>query len=92
MGVYIVVVEFGESTNRFWEQFYGPNKGYIEQQYELYKQNPEAIEASIRAIFDTYGAPEWLSNENIAVQSPSQSTNGLSVRDVKKAFLSIETC
>jgi len=84
LGVNIVVVEFGESTKRFWEQFYGPNKGYIEQQYDLYKRNPEAIEASIRAIFDTYGAPEWLSNERIAVQSPSQSTSPLSISDVKK--------
>ncbi|RDW18504.1 2-oxoglutarate dehydrogenase E1 component [Oceanobacillus arenosus] len=75
------MVEFRESTKRFWEQFYGPNKGYIEQQYDLYKQNPDAVEASIKEIFDTYGAPEWM-NHN--VQDISGTSINLTINKVKK--------
>ncbi|WP_242985967.1 2-oxoglutarate dehydrogenase E1 component [Oceanobacillus zhaokaii] len=78
-----MVVEFGESTERFWEQFYGQNKGYIEQQYDLYRQNPDAVEASIKEIFDTYGAPEWM-NQNHIVQNTSETVNTFTINNVKK--------
>lgn len=38
MGVFIVVVGLEESARGFWEQFYGPNIGYVQQQYELFKK------------------------------------------------------
>ncbi|WP_245975373.1 2-oxoglutarate dehydrogenase E1 component [Oceanobacillus chungangensis] len=78
-----MVVEFGESTKRFWEQFYGPNKGYIEQQYDLYKQNPDSVEASIKEIFDTYGAPVWM-NQNHIVQNTSGILDTLTMHTAKK--------
>ncbi|WP_085994465.1 2-oxoglutarate dehydrogenase E1 component [Oceanobacillus senegalensis] len=92
MGVIIVVVGLEESTRRFWEQFYGPNMGYVEQQYELYKQDPETVEPSIRGIFDKYGAPEWLfqDNENNEKTAASVVSPNLDVQKLTSAFKLVE--
>lgn len=49
-----------ESTERFWGSFHGPNIGYIEEQYEMYKEDPESVDPSIKELFDQHGAPDWL--------------------------------
>lgn len=74
------VAQNEESNERFWGQFYGPNKGYIEEQYDLYKSDPEAVDPSIKEMFDQHGAPEWLS-QGETIQAASQSN---SIDDVKK--------
>jgi len=35
-------------------QFFGPNAGYVLEQYELYKQNPESVDAEFRDWFDRH--------------------------------------
>jgi 2-oxoglutarate dehydrogenase E1 component len=35
-------------------QFFGPNAGYVLEQYELYKQNPTAVDAEFRDWFDRH--------------------------------------
>ncbi|HLS20682.1 MAG TPA: 2-oxoglutarate dehydrogenase E1 component [Bacillota bacterium] len=50
----------GESTQRFWKNFHGPNIGYIEEQYELFKEDPEKVDPTIRELFQQYGAPQWI--------------------------------
>ncbi|WEK53517.1 MAG: 2-oxoglutarate dehydrogenase E1 component [Candidatus Cohnella colombiensis] len=40
-----------------WQQYYGPNLGYIQQQYELYAQDPQSVSASYRDLFAKFGAP-----------------------------------
>lgn len=84
MGVSIVA-SMEESAERFWEQFLGPNKGYLEEQYELYKENPEAVESSIKELFDQYGAPKWLGQP---VQTAAGS--GASETDVTKLTSAIK--
>lgn len=76
-----------ESTERFWEQFYGPNKGYIEEQYELYKEDPDAVESSIKELFDQHGEPEWLNQSAYSTQATSQ---GASESDVTKLTSAIK--
>src|SRR5690625_1317658 len=34
--------------------------GYVEEQYELFKENPEAVDASLAEIFKKHGAPKKL--------------------------------
>ncbi|MUK88803.1 2-oxoglutarate dehydrogenase E1 component [Ornithinibacillus sp. L9] len=70
-----------ESAERFWGEFYGPNMGYVEEQYELYKEDPQAVDPSIKELFDQYGAPDWLYQTKGVIQENSQST---SIKDVKK--------
>jgi 2-oxoglutarate dehydrogenase E1 component len=38
-------------------QFFGPNAGYVLEQYEIYLKNPEAVEPDMRAWFDDHGSP-----------------------------------
>ncbi|MFC5530936.1 2-oxoglutarate dehydrogenase E1 component [Cohnella yongneupensis] len=45
------------SSQGQWQQFYGPNLGYIQEQYELYVQDPEAVSKAYRDLFATWGAP-----------------------------------
>ncbi|SDM78517.1 2-oxoglutarate dehydrogenase E1 component [Sediminibacillus halophilus] len=70
-----------ESSGRFWENFHGPNMGYIEEQYELYKQDPSTIDASLKEMFDQHGAPEWLTQTGGLQQTDSATT---SASDIKK--------
>nr|WP_245347626.1 2-oxoglutarate dehydrogenase E1 component [Oceanobacillus polygoni] len=84
------VAENGESVERFWAQFHGPNSGYLEQQYELYKEDPEAIEPSIKEMFDNYGAPAWMYQQENAGQAVSQTSLASSVKKLTSAMQLVE--
>ncbi|RYG72900.1 2-oxoglutarate dehydrogenase E1 component [Lentibacillus lipolyticus] len=71
-----------ESQERFWESFHGPNMGYIEEQYEIYKEDPASVDSSLRELFDKHGAPDWVRHSKGAAQQTAQS--GPSIDDVKK--------
>ena len=45
------------------ETFYGPNAGYVLELYERYRQNPASVDASTRAIFDTWSPENKLTAE-----------------------------
>src|SRR5215471_12857380 len=36
------------------KSFYGPNAGYVLEQYERYQQDPSSVDTATRAIFDTW--------------------------------------
>ena len=40
-----------------WTAFAGPNLGYVLEQYDLFLQAPEEVDADLVALFQTYGAP-----------------------------------
>lgn len=40
-----------------WEDFHGPNAGYVLELYEQYKQNPSSVDPSTRAYFDRWTPP-----------------------------------
>ena len=40
-----------------WQEFYGPNLGYMWEQYDVYKEDPDAVEPEIKSWFDQYGPP-----------------------------------
>lgn len=81
MGVYNVAQRVEPSDN-IWRNFYGPNLGYVEEQYELYKEDPESVDPSLREMFEQYGAPKWLDHkgepQEVAV------ARGISTSEVKK--------
>jgi 2-oxoglutarate dehydrogenase E1 component len=76
------VAQTEESNQRFWAEFHGPNMGYVEEQYDLYKTDPDAVDHSIKEMFDQYGKPNWLSNDAGATDLPTGSQ--ASMHDVKK--------
>lgn len=40
-----------------WKNYYGPNYGYVQEQYELYLQDPNLVDPSVRELFNRYGEP-----------------------------------
>src|SRR5699024_4517317 len=79
MGV-LDVEQNEESAERFWQNFHGPNKGYIEEQYDLYKEDPNAVDSSLKDIFAQYGAPVWLEQPTSSAFEGEQAAS----IDVKK--------
>lgn len=71
-----------ESNQRFWNSFHGPNMGYIEEQYELYKEDREAVDPSLKELFEEHGAPDWVRSTQPAADEPAQSES--SIGNVKK--------
>jgi 2-oxoglutarate dehydrogenase E1 component len=59
------------------ESFYGPNAGYVLDLYERYKQNPVAVDAATRAVFDTWSQNGAMPSLQIAAQpAPKSLQNG----------------
>lgn len=40
-----------------WQSYYGPNLGYVQEQYERFLTDPNSVEASLRELFVRFGAP-----------------------------------
>ncbi len=40
-----------------WNNFYGPNLGYVQELYEQYKMILNSVDPSVRQWFETMGAP-----------------------------------
>ncbi|HLR02715.1 MAG TPA: 2-oxoglutarate dehydrogenase E1 component [Virgibacillus sp.] len=69
-----------ESSERFWGKIHGPNKGYVEEQYDIYKTDPDAVDPSFKEMFDEHGAPVWL----FQTESDKAHAGSTSIGDVKK--------
>ncbi|WP_093046416.1 2-oxoglutarate dehydrogenase E1 component [Thalassobacillus cyri] len=70
------------SQESFWENFHGPNTGYIEEQYELYTEDPDAVDPSLKEMFDEHGAPVWM--EAGAERTTSNGVAAPSEQDIAK--------
>ena len=42
----------------FWQEFHGPNAGYILELYDRFRANPENVDATTRAAFEHWSPPE----------------------------------
>jgi 2-oxoglutarate dehydrogenase E1 component len=84
------VAQTEESNQRFWDDFFGPNKGYIEEQYELYKEDPETVDPTIKEMFAEYGAPNWLFKEQSSLQVETQETSIDNVKKLTSAMKLVE--
>ncbi|MFD1953541.1 2-oxoglutarate dehydrogenase E1 component [Paenibacillus thailandensis] len=40
-----------------WSSYYGPNLGYVQEQYERYLSDPESVNSTFRELFAAWGAP-----------------------------------
>ncbi|WP_373231112.1 2-oxoglutarate dehydrogenase E1 component [Cohnella sp.] len=74
-----------------WQQYYGPNLGYIQEQYDIFMQNPEAVSPQYRDLFAQLGAPPRLesTNRQTSVEGQSQYNAGKTSVDtnmLKKAI------
>ena len=60
------------STQTPWEEFHGPNLGYLYEQYERYLSDKNLVDESFRGLFDQWGSPHLTSAE---AGSPGLSPN-----------------
>src|SRR5699024_1168066 len=56
------------------------NMGYVEEQYELFQEDPDSIDPSVKAMFEEHGAPTWLFESG----ADSAKGEGISLQDIKK--------
>jgi 2-oxoglutarate dehydrogenase E1 component len=85
--------ENNENMQELWQQFYGPNLGYIQEQYDIYMQNAEAVSPQYRELFAQLGAPPLLESSGTKAptgtreqtQNPGES-NSVDTRLLKKAI------
>lgn len=84
------MAENEESVRGFWGQFHGPNKGYLEQQYELFKADPDSVESSLKEIFNTYGEPLWMGQNEGASQASAQAPSSNDIKKITSAMKLVE--
>ncbi|MDK8183574.1 2-oxoglutarate dehydrogenase E1 component [Paenibacillus sp. UMB4589-SE434] len=70
-----------------WEQYYGPNLGYVQEQYEEYVINPEAVDAQYRELFEQYGPPPMDSYSEPAHSAASTAAVNSSTSPIGEAQL-----
>ncbi|MDO3410603.1 2-oxoglutarate dehydrogenase E1 component [Saccharibacillus sp. CPCC 101409] len=69
------------STHEPWEKYYGPNLGYVQEQYERYLEDAASVESSYRELFERFGAPP----QDRAAQTPQASAGATDSQSLKKA-------
>ncbi|HET6871880.1 MAG TPA: 2-oxoglutarate dehydrogenase E1 component, partial [Sporolactobacillaceae bacterium] len=70
-----------------WGEFFGPNLGYVQDQYELYLHDPEAVETELKEIFERWGAPP--ADFSMSPQQPS-AAGGLSEAEMEKVVTAVK--
>nr|WP_281063579.1 2-oxoglutarate dehydrogenase E1 component [Halobacillus andaensis] len=78
------------ANERFWEEFHGPNMGYIEEQYELYEKDPKSVDSTLKELFDEHGAPEWMSAPASSATNGAAQTSSVDMVKVTSAFKLVE--
>lgn len=58
---------------RFWNDFPGPNAGYVLEQYERYLRDPQSVDANTRAIFERWSPPVESSNGYAVTETTAQA-------------------
>lgn len=62
-----------------WENFHGPNLGYVMEQYDLYKSDPDSVDIELKEIFDNWGSPSIQTK-----QSNSAGNDSISAEKMKQ--------
>ncbi|WEG14108.1 2-oxoglutarate dehydrogenase E1 component [Pullulanibacillus sp. KACC 23026] len=72
-----------------WQGLNGPNLGYVQDQYDLYLDDPSAVDPELKALFDQFGAPP---SGDVAAASATanQSYSGPNVEKVLAAVKLIQ--
>lgn len=64
---------YDERNHSPWKNYYGPNLGYVQEQYELFQSDPGAVDASVRELFEIWGAPPSASSAIDGTRSASDA-------------------
>ncbi|WP_438347337.1 2-oxoglutarate dehydrogenase E1 component [Paenibacillus sp. FA6] len=61
-----------QHTNDPWQTYYGPNLGYVQEQYDQFLRNPESVDETFQHLFSLWGAPPIIADEVSSPQAPSE--------------------
>ncbi|MFC4403091.1 2-oxoglutarate dehydrogenase E1 component [Gracilibacillus xinjiangensis] len=78
------------SSEIFWKKFYGPNMGYLEEQYELYLEDRNSVDSTLQELFDQHGAPKLSSNDAKEVANGSGLSSQISAKHLTSAIKLVE--
>jgi len=67
-----------EKMQELWQQFFGPNLGYVQEQYDIYLQDAEAVSPQYRELFAQYGAPPRVEAGTMNA-APARTSGGATV-------------
>lgn len=69
-----------------WQEFYGPNLGYVNQMYDRYREDPESVDENLRNLFERWGAPPLTTNaSSTAEQGVAAVSEGMDLKKVVAA-------
>ncbi|RYL93114.1 2-oxoglutarate dehydrogenase E1 component [Sporolactobacillus sp. THM7-4] len=51
-----------------WQSFSRLNLGYVDEQYDKYLEEPDSVDPTLRELFDKWGSPDSLDQDQITVQ------------------------
>ncbi|XID90146.1 2-oxoglutarate dehydrogenase E1 component [Paenibacillaceae bacterium WGS1546] len=75
------------NMQELWQQFFGPNLGYVQEQYDIYLEDPEAVSPQYRELFAQYGAPPRFEAGMVATApSTAQGSASTDTNLLKKAI------
>ncbi|OAB46103.1 2-oxoglutarate dehydrogenase E1 component [Paenibacillus glacialis] len=60
-----------QQTSDPWQTYYGPNLGYVHEQYDRYLSNPTSVDETFQHLFGLWGAPTSISDEDTTPKAPS---------------------
>lgn len=72
-----------------WQGFTGLNLGYVQDQYDVYLENPATVDPDLKALFDQWGAPPSGDVQTTQISS-SQPNNGFDIEKVLATVKLIE--
>lgn len=70
-----------------WQTYYGPNLGYVQEQYDKYVQDPGSVDPADRQLFEQWGEPPQsaVGIGPVAVAPGPATSQGLNPNLLKKA-------
>jgi 2-oxoglutarate dehydrogenase E1 component len=80
-----------QDNQKIWEKFYGPNMGYIYEAYDMYKESPNSVDPSLKALFDEFGSPPLNEQTNVNVSNAAPQENVKNIISGLKLFENIRT-
>ncbi|MFC4618091.1 2-oxoglutarate dehydrogenase E1 component [Camelliibacillus cellulosilyticus] len=74
------------SSESPWQKLYGPNLGYVQEQYDLYLTDPSMVDPELQDAFNQWGAPPLAETPEQA-QVPSGNIPGI---DIEKMIAAVK--
>lgn len=73
-----------------WQGFYGPNLGYVQEQYDYYIDDRNSVDSTMRDLFDRFGPPPEESNSENGRPENGRTINNGDVASLKHVVSAVK--